>query len=399
MPSPSPSPSTSTETVNPLWGDDWPQVRHLWSLDWSVAHVNHGSFGAVPLRTQAYQHELRDRVERNPDAWVRGLTERVGQARRALAGCCGADEDGFALVPNASAGTTVALAALPVRPGQQVVVTDHGYGAVRYAVERACTAAGARMATVHVPLGADDAAVVEALAGAVTSGATAAVVVDHITSPTAKLMPVAAIVAAVGDVPVVVDGAHATAMLDRPAAGLGAAFWTGNFHKWYCAPRGVAGLAVSGRWRDRVRPLIASWGEPDPFPGNFDQQGTLDYTGPLAAPQSGEVLASLRWDRLREHNRRLVEYGQQVVCSALGAPLPTVGVPAPSMRLVPLPAGVAAGQEQAAALQAELGRSAGCEVAVTSWDGRGFLRLSAHAYNCPADYERLATAVRHLLAG
>jgi isopenicillin-N epimerase len=372
---------------------DWDadQIRGLWTLDPQVHYLNHGSFGAVPREVGELQDRLRAESERNPMAWFRQLPERIVAARTALAPFCGAPAEGTALVANVSAAITTVLASFPLRPDQEIVYTDHAYGAVRLAIERA---AGEGARPVHLPLEAGPQEVLDRVVGAVDER-TALVVIDQITSATAACLPVAEIVAACHErgVPVLVDGAHAPGMLPVPAAGMDADFWTGNLHKWPCAPRGTGALVVAPQWRDRIRPLVASWSEHAQFPLPFDQAGTLDQTGWLAAPTALEVLGRLGWDRVRRHNERLATYGQQVFCEALKVDLPPIARPAPSMRLVPLPGSVT----DARALHERLFRECRIEVPVTSFGDRLFLRISAHAYNRPADYQDAARATAALL--
>ncbi len=388
-------------SANGLWGEDWADVAALWSLDPDVLHLNHGSFGAVPVSVQRAQALLRSEMDANPVRWFRRrLPSLVVDARIRLASALGADPDGFALVVNASAGVSAVLASFALRPGDEVVLTDHAYGAVRFAVEGMCERAGARVVTVALPFDADPAQVVAAIAAAL-SDRTRLLVIDQITSATAWLLPVREIVAAAHarGVPVLVDGAHAPGMLELAVDDLGADFWVGNLHKWPCAPRGTAGLAVAPAWRDAMRTLTVSWGERDGFPLSFDQAGTVDATAWLAAPAAVELLRSLGWQRLREHNRALAAYGQQVVADALGsAAVHRVGDELLSMRLVPLATGVATSDAAASALQDRIAAELRTEAMVVTWGGQGFLRVSAHAYNAPADYEWFAVAVRELLA-
>lgn len=369
-------------------------MHDWWSLDPSVTHLNHGSLGAVPRPVREWQDRLRAEVEDDPSAFFIGLADRIVRAREVIAPFCGSDVDGMALVPNVSAGATAVLASLPLTAEQNVVTTDHGYGAVDVAIRR--TAAQHRR--VHVPLdaGAEDAA---ARIAAGVDDRTGLVVIDQITSATARLMPVGEVVAACRErgVPVLVDGAHAPGMLAEPARAAGPDFWVGNLHKWACAPRGTGALVLAPRWRDAIRPLVASWAEDAPFPANFDRQGTQDATAWLAAPAVIELIDTVGWDGVRARNADLAERGQRIVCTALGVEPPAVPGPAPSMRLVPLPDGVATTQEDAWALQARIAERCRCLVAVTTWNGRGFLRLSAHLYNEISDYERLAAAVGPVL--
>jgi isopenicillin-N epimerase len=219
----------------------------LWSLDPTVLHLNHGSYGAVPRPTQEYQTLLRAETEANPMLWFRSVADRLIESRRELADYLHTDPAGFALIPNASAGVTVALATIPIPVGSRIVLTNHTYGAVRYAAERFARANQAEVVVVDVPLEADDDTVV-AVIKAELDERTAALIVDQISSATAMVFPIRRLVEACDGIPVIVDGAHAPGLIDEPAAD-GADFWTGNFHKWPASPRATAGLVVAEKWR------------------------------------------------------------------------------------------------------------------------------------------------------
>jgi selenocysteine lyase/cysteine desulfurase len=202
-------------------------------------------------------------------------------------------------------------------------------------------------------------------------------------------------------VPVLVDAAHAPGMLATPVSDIGADFWAGNLHKWAYASRGTALLAVAPRWRDRIEPLVVSWEQESGFPARIEWQATLDYTSWLAAPAGLFTLRSLGVDRVRAHNAALAAYGQRVVGDALGVPpahLPDPGGPGVSLRLIPLPAGMATTIDAARALQTRIGERLAAEVAVMSWNGRGWLRLTGQVYNTADEYERLAVRLPALLA-
>jgi isopenicillin-N epimerase len=224
--------------------------------------------------------------------------------------------------------------------------------------------------------------VVAAVTGALT-GRTRLLVVDHVASSTARVLPAARIAAAAraAGVPVLVDAAHAPGNL----AAVEADFWVGNFHKWAYAPRGTALLVVAPGWRERIRPLVVSWQEPQGFPWSVEWQGTQDYTPWLAAPIGLFTLRSLGLDAVRAHNAALAAYGQRVVGAALG-------LDAASCRGT-------AGSGHADARPAAAGRPCGgpgrgpwrCSSASPTgsgprWGsgrggGRGLLRLSAQVYN------------------
>jgi isopenicillin-N epimerase len=394
-------PSTVTDVdANSLWGEDWVQVRALWPLENTVAHLNHGSFGAVTSQVLEEQDSWRHRMESNPVRFFRReLPAALASARSEVGAFLGASEGSLAFVPNATTGVSTVLSAFPLAAGDAVLVTDHSYGAVRIAADRFTADRGARVDTVHVPLAADDDEVLALLLGAVHDR-TRLVVLDHVTSPTARRLPLVTLVPALQErgLAVLVDGAHAPGMLAVDLERIGADFYVGNLHKWCCAPRGTAVLHATERWRPALRPLVASWGEADGFPLAFDDTGTEDPTAWLAAPRALRVLERLGLDRLRRHNVELAVAGQLEVAQALQvAPADLPRDAAVSMQLVPLPEGVATSVPAADALQDRIGETSAVEVAITSWAGRGFVRVSAQAYNAPADYRRLAADLPSLL--
>ncbi|MFI6780802.1 aminotransferase class V-fold PLP-dependent enzyme [Micromonospora sp. NPDC050276] len=381
-----------------------PGARLLFSLDPAVSHLNHGSFGAVPIGVQRAQQRLRDEMEANPlRFFTQGLVDRIAHTRRHLAGFLGADPDGSALVGNTTTGVAVVLQSVGLRAGDEVLSTDHGYGAVSLTIQRECRRTGAVSRVLPIPLAATDEQIVQTIRAGLRPGRTRLLVVDQLTSATAKLFPIAAIVGVAREhgVPVLVDAAHAPGMLSTPVSGIGADFWVGNLHKWAYAPRGTALLAVAPQWRDRIEPLVVSWEQESGFPARIEWQATLDYTPWLAAPAGLFTMRSLGVDRVRAHNAALAAYGQRVVGDALGVPptdLPDPGGPGVSLRIIPLPPDLGTTIDAARALQTRIGERLATEVAVMSWNGRGWLRLTGQVYNAADEYERLAARLPALLA-
>lgn len=370
----------------------------LWTLDPGVLHLNHGSYGAVPRRTQDLLAELRAETEVNPMRWFRSVAERLTTSRLELAKYLQTDPAGFALVPNASAGVTAALATIPIPQGSRIVLTNHAYGAVLYAAERFARANQAEVVVVDVPLEADDETVVAAIATAV-DGRTSALIVDQISSATAMVFPIRQLADLCGahDVPLIVDGAHSPALIDAPAED-GADFWTGNFHKWPAAPRATAGLVVAEKWRTSTLPLIVSWSEYDErLPERFDMQGTYDYAPWIAAPESLRVLAELDWSRRRPQLSAMIDEGAKLVAKALGSSVGEIAHPAATMRLVELPFDGIPSPEAGEALKSKVSQELKAEITLTAFDGRVFIRLSAHAYNSLQDYQQLAERLPAIL--
>ncbi|MGW3936957.1 aminotransferase class V-fold PLP-dependent enzyme [Streptomyces phaeochromogenes] len=386
-----------TTAPRPLLLADGRPAARAWSLDPVMKHLNHGSFGAVPLVAQERQNELRAEMDSSPVVWFPALPQKIADARVDLAAFLGATPDDLALVPNASAGVSVVLNALPRRRGGAIVVTDHGYGAVTMGGERLARRWGGEVRTARVPLDADEEQAYEAVMAEVDD-ATDLIVVDQITSATARRMPVERIGAEAArlGIPLLVDAAHAPGLIAAPLDGLTCDFWVGNLHKWGCAPRGTAALVARGERREDLYPLIDSWGAPDPYPDRFDQQGTVDVTGYLAASTALDFVdRTWGWDTARQYMDDLAGYAERLVGAAfaeLGAVpgVVDVGMPVPGMRLVRLLEGLAGSRIEADALRDRAARELGVEAAFTSFDGIGYMRLSAHVYNTAADYEYFA---------
>ena len=371
-------------------------MRHHWTLDPDVVYLNHGSFGAVPRVTQETQRRLAAASEANPMKWFRELPPRLLRTREDIATWLGTSADSIALLPNATTGISSALRSVRSGPGSRFVLTDHGYGAVWLAAEHVAARTGATVEIVPLPLDASDDDVV-AILDPFVDERTAALVVDQITSPTAKLLPVGRL-AEVGrrrGVAVIVDGAHAPGLVDMPVAG---DFWTGNLHKWPCAPRGTGVLFVDPSRHDAVVPPVVSWDQPRGFPVSFDYPGTTDVTGWLATPTSLRLLDELGFAARRKEIGDLLETGATLLADSWGGRVVDVGVPAPTMRLVTAPEGVVAEPADCSRLGAFVAAQTGVETAPSHWGGVGYFRLSAHLYSTIDDFTVAADRLGRLFA-
>ncbi|GGL12313.1 aminotransferase class V [Sphaerisporangium melleum] len=372
------------------------------ALDPSVTHLNHGSFGAVPRRVLERQDELRREVEHAPDSFFATILDRIAKARDEVAAFLGAEPEGIAFVSNVTEGVAIALNGLPLRPGDQILVSDHTYGAVEIAARVAARRAGAEVVVVTLPGGRDGVWTGEEAAQAYFAAVTPrtrVAIFDHITSATARLLPVRRLVDGFRELGVttIVDAAHAPGMLEVDLGALGADFWTGNLHKWAYAPRPTGVLAVAPPWRERVEPLIPSFYQQDGFPRSVEFQGTRDHTAWLAAPYGLRLFDEPAMRGVRERNAALVARGREIVAEVSGLPAWPAD-PELAMCVLRLPDGVAETHLRAEALSAEILRRYRCRAGIRFRPGGGLLRLSAQVYNREQDYERLAAAMRELFA-
>ncbi len=388
-------------------------LRSRWRLDPEVTFLNHGSFGACPAVVLDAQAEWRARMEREPVLFLhRQHEDLLDVARARLAAFVGADPDDLAFVPNATTGVNTVLRSLEFSAGDELVTTDHEYNACKNVLDLVAQRTGARVRVVAVPFPLSDArAVVDAVVAAITPR-TRLLLIDHITSPTGLVQPIEPIVRAYRErgIDVLVDGAHAPGMLDLDLQALGATYYTGNCHKWICAPKGAALLWVTRSRQADIRPLVTSHGWNSPrtdrsrFRLEFDFTGTDDYTPFLCVPTAIDVMGGLfagGWAELRQRNHQLVLAGRDILCRALRVPAPAPDAMLGSLAAVPLP------QAQPPApqpplyldrLQVELFDRHRIEVPVPLWPKwpRRLIRISAQAYNTKAEYERLAAALTSL---
>lgn len=376
----------------------------MWLLDPDVTYLNHGSFGATPIRVLEEQNDWRRRMEADPvrffdEEYHPGLVE----ARRRVCDFVGCDQATTVFVANATTGVNIVLSSLPLGPDDEIVITDHEYESCRNAAKAWAARTGARVVEVHVPFPpTSPKVVVEQIMTAVGAN-TRLVIVDHVTSPTAVIFPVEAIVAALEpEVPVLIDGAHAPGMLSLDVGALGASFYVGNLHKWVCAPKGAGFLQVAERHVDTIQPLVVShaWGaEAATAPrmhSLFDWTGTEDPSARLSVPAALDTMGNAHpdgWDGVRSANHTLVVEGRRIVAEALGLD-PGAGEEwLGSMAAIVLPGEPAGGTGVVDELTIRLRHNHAIEVPVYKWGGRRLLRLSAQRYNRLDDYRRLVDAL------
>ena len=384
-----------------------------WTLDPAVRFLNHGSFGATPRAVLEAQDAWRARMEREPVAFfARDLEPALDEARGALAAFVGADPDDLAFVANATTGINIVARSLQLEPGDELVLLDHAYPAARNALQTVADACGARLVTARTPFpGTTPEIAREAVLEAV-SARTRLVMLDHVTSPTALVLPVEEIVTELRErgVETLVDAAHAPGMVEMDLDRIGAAYTTGNCHKWMCAPKGSAFIHVRRERQERVRPLVVSHGasstrtDRSRFRLEHDWTGTLDPTPWLSVPAAiafGAELLPGGWHAVRERGHALTLMARDRLNAAVGGPPPVpdsmlgamVAVPLPQTT-DPVPDATYADPVHAALI------GAGIQVAISPWpptpDGRPWRRLvrvSCAPYVGLDDIDALAAAL------
>lgn len=384
----------------------------LWLLDPAVTFLNHGSFGSCPRAVLQFQQSLRERLERQPVRFlVRELEERLDEARAALAYFVGARAENLVFVPNATTGVNTVLRSLRFEHDDEILVTNHEYNACRNAASFVADREGVRVIVADVPFptrGADE--IVEAILSKIT-GRTRLALLDHVTSQTGLVLPIERLVRELNSrgIDTLVDGAHAPGMVPLALENLGAAYYTGNCHKWLCAPKVAGLLYVRPDRQDRIRPLAISHGATSPrtdrsrFLIEFAWTGTSDPTAMLSVPEALRYVGSLQpggWPEVMRQNHQLTLTGRQLLCAALQIAIPCPDDLIGSLASVPIPDGVNEAPAKSPLyldpLQDRLLAVHGIEVPIIPWPAppHRLLRISAQLYNSLPQYQRLAEVLR-----
>lgn len=387
-----------------------------WTLDPAITFLNHGSYGATPRAVQDAQDDLRRRAELDPVRYLKVDLERLlDEARAALAlfvNCRAAD---LAPVPNATFALATILNCTPLRPGDEILITDHEYQSLHNELDRVCARTGARAvkAAVPFPIRSED-QVVDAVVGAMTER-TRLVFISHVTSATALVFPVDRIVRECHrrGIDVVVDGAHAPGQVPVDVSALRPTYWVCSGHKWLCGPRGSGFMYVRPDRQNLIRPICLSSRahkvRPDRslFLRDFDYLGTDDRTTLLAVPAAIACMGRIYtggWPALMRRNHDLVMEGRRMLCEAIETECPAPQTMIGCMATVPLPDPPAHLMNRPTlyddALQDALVERHGIVVPVWRWGptNKRVIRISAQVYNSVEQYAKLATSLREELA-
>jgi isopenicillin-N epimerase len=387
-------------------------LPELFLLRPEVVFLNHGSFGACPRPVlevyQAWQLEL----ERQPVEFLgRRFADLMRTARQALATYVGAETNDLVYVPNATTGLNVVARSLPLQPGDEVLTTDHEYGALDRTWRFVCQKRGAVYVKQLLPLPLESAEQAVDTIWAGVTPRTRVLFVSHITSPTALILPVMELVrrARQAGILTVIDGAHTPGQIDLELDALGADFYSGNCHKWLCAPKGAGFLYARQEVQPLLEPLVVSWGwnrdaQPSEvcetsegssrFVDEQEWQGTCDPAAYLSVPAAIQFQVEHDWQRVRRECHKLLREARQRITELTGLPSLCPNSPEwyAQMAAFPLP------PCDGATLQRRLYDEYRVEVPIIEWNDRQLMRVSVQGYNTEADLNALVTALARLLA-
>ncbi|MGW8251912.1 MAG: aminotransferase class V-fold PLP-dependent enzyme [Anaerolineales bacterium] len=380
-------------------------LKDLFLLDPSVTFLNHGSFGACPRPVFEVYQEWQRRLERQPVQFLdRDFAAHMLAARHSLGCSLNAPDEDLVFIGNATYGVNVVARSLNLQPGDEILSTDHEYGAVDRTWQFLCQKVGAiyKRIALELPIAPAHELVQQIWAG--VTERTRLIALSHITSPTAQVLPVEVICARARQAGILtlVDGAHAPGQLPLDLQSIGADFYSGNCHKWMLAPKGSAFLYARPESQGILEPLVVSWGwraeasftSGSQFIDYLQWRGTHDPSACLAVPTAIRFMHEHDWDRVRDECRLLLSRALQRVRQLTG--MPDVYTPERlayhQMAIAELPL-----QSDLMAFKSRLYEQYRVEVPCIEWGGRHFIRISVQAYNSLEDIEALTQALEQML--
>jgi isopenicillin-N epimerase len=380
-------------------------LRPLFLLDDTVHFLNHGSFGACPRPVFDVYQAWQRRLERQPVLFLgREIDALDKQTRRGLGAYLHASAENLVFTPNVTIGVNTIARSLRLGAGDEILSTDHEYGACDYTWEFICKKSGATVIHQPIPLPAHSA---EEILEHIWQGVTArtrVISVSHITSPTALRLPVEALCARARQAGILtlIDGAHAPGQIPLDLEAVGADFYVGNAHKWMLCPKGAGFLHVRPEVQHLVEPLIVSWGyhassettRGSRFLDHLGWTGTNDPAAFLSVPAAIQFMQEHQWDQVRQVCHTLLSNILQRICALvqMGSLYPLDSDLYHQMGIAPLPANT-----DIVTLKTRLYAEQHVEVPFIDWNGRKFVRISVQGYNTQEDLDALYAGLESLL--
>jgi isopenicillin-N epimerase len=375
------------------------ESKRLFPLDPDIIYLNHGAFGVTPHDVLNQKKRFLSEIEANPvDILQYEFRGRWQQTSNAIAKRFSCDENSVAIVDNATDGAVAVLRSLSLKPDDEILITQLTYSAIALAARHIAEAHRAKVtvATIRFP-DPDPQQCIESVEQALT-GRTRLVILDHITSSAALLLPLREIIDAcrAHGVRVLVDGAHAPGQIKLDIPALRADWYVANLHKWYFVPRGCGFLWAAASAHTGLVPNVLSSDIIHPFPRSFGWTGTRDPSSWLTVPNAFDFMDRFGEGKVRHHNHELPREATALLADMWKFNDRTPDAMRACMGLIPTPDGLPYPPTDQGRTRLETDLKDNCKIVVNSSivdHGRIWLRISAQIYNGIRDYEQLGHAV------
>lgn len=379
-------------------------LKSQFMLDPNIIFLNHGSFGSTPIPVFAKYQDFQKQLEYRPIEFLgRQCHALLTSARASVSEYLHTNKDNLVFVPNATTGINIVARSLNLHAGDEVLTTDHEYGAMDRTWRFLSTKSGFsyRSFRVKLPFLPDNEFVEDLFSN--ISDKTKVIYLSHISSPTSIFFPVKEICkhAKKMGILTVIDGAHAPGQIPLDLDDIGADFYTGNFHKWLCAPKGSAFLYANPAVQELLEPLIVSWGYESLDPGvskfqdYFEWVGTKDISAYLSVPAAIQFQAENHWNIVRKHCHEIARSSLEEISSYFDLPsLYGSDKNFAQMVTIPVPTTI-----PALDLKNRLYDSYHIEIPVIEWENRLFIRLSVQGYNDAEEIYEFNRVIREIYSG
>jgi isopenicillin-N epimerase len=380
-------------------------LRDLFLLDPQVIFLNHGSFGACPRAVFETYQDWQRKLELEPVQFLGvELDNLLRQSRHELGAYIHASVNDIVYIPNATHGVNIIARSLHLEPGDEILSTDHEYGACNFVWDFICRKTGAlyRRQPIILPVSSQE-EIVDQLWEGVTPH-TRVIFISHITSPTALTMPVQQICQRAREAGIItlIDGAHAPGQIPLDLSSLQTDFYTGNCHKWMLSPKGAGFLYTRPEVQSLVEPLIVSWGYQSRFTEPRESEyidllqwtGTRDPAAALSVPAAISFMADNHWDQVQTSCHNLLQYALDRMGEITGLPplYPLDSHFYHQMGTIPIPR-----VRDLDELKLRLFADYKIEIPVIDWNDHHYLRLSVQGYNSRDDVDAFLEAMTELL--
>ena len=376
-------------------------MRPQFYLRDNMTFLNNGSFGATPRVVIAAQRGWQELMEQQPIEFVkRVLNPSLRSAAAQMAEFMGAAADDLTFVENASTGVSNVLHSLipKLKAGDELLTTSHVYNAMRQCMKHICSLTGAVYKEVDLPFPTESSQQVRQVLLDAMNERTRFVLVDHVTSPTGIIFPVADIVRDCHErnILILIDGAHAPGMIDLNLNEIGADWYTGNFHKWLFAPKGSAFLWTRAEHQSWTHPVVPSHGYLQGYIAEFDYLGTKDWSAYMSAVDGLRFMQELGVEEVRQHNNALALRARELMMEVLPQPEPAPAAMMASLAAVVLPLTSEDAFNEGERLHDLLWDSYRIEIPVFPFGNKLLIRVAAQVYNEEAEVLRLCKALREI---
>lgn len=373
-------------------------MKSQFLLDPEVTYLNHGSFGACPKPIFEDYQKWQLELERQPVQFIqKKLDGYLRNAKNALSEYVNCDANDFFFVSNPTVAINTVMRSLKLEPGDEILSTNHEYGAMDRTWNFYCKRNGAKYIrqNISLPIASKEQLLEEFWKG--YNSNTKIIFLNQISSATALIFPVKEICEKAKSLGLItiIDGAHVPGHIDLDIKALDPDFYTGTLHKWILAPKGSSFLYVKKSFQDSIDPLVVSWGYESDAPSEnrfldyHEYQGTRDISAFLTAPTAIEFLEANDWKTKSVECKKMIRDNYQGFCDLVGSkPIcPITSEFLGQMCSIPIQT------KDMAALKELLIKKYNVEIPVMKIDHGQFLRISLNAYNSQKDLDILRAAI------